>query len=110
MAEQISLEKTQLELELTQVKQQLERQQDRIKVMIEEHLEKTEQVRQNTERRCREEHSAIRTQSEEHAGQLAQLTAELDRSHRKEMDLKKHLSDQKRISDKGMYEIQILYL
>ena len=31
MAEQISLEKTQLELELAQVKQQLERQQDRIK-------------------------------------------------------------------------------
>ena len=47
--------------------------------MIEEHLENTEKVRQNTERRCREEHAAIRHQSEEHAGQLAQLPAELER-------------------------------
>ena len=71
--------------------------------MIEEHLENTEKVRQNTERRCREEHAAIRHQSEEHAGQLAQLTAELERSQRKEMDLKKQLGDQKNISDRGMY-------
>ena len=74
-----------------------------IKGMIEEHLENTEKVRQNTERRCREEHAAIRHQSEEHAGQLAQLTAELERSQRKEMDLKKQLGDQKNISDRGMY-------
>ena len=76
--------------------------------MIEEHLENTEKVRQNTERRCREEHAAIRHQSEEHAGQLAQLTAELERGQRKEMDLKKQISDQKNISDRGMYIVLIL--
>ena len=79
-----------------------------IKGMIEEHLENTEKVRQNTERRCREEHAAIRHQSEEHAGQLAQLTAELERSQRKEMDLKKQISDQKNIGDRGMYIVLIL--
>ena len=77
--------------------------------MIEEHLVKTEEVRQNTERRCREEHSAIRHQSEEHAGQLAQLTAELERSHRREIDVKKQLSDQKTISDKGII-VDLIYL
>ena len=76
--------------------------------MIEDHLENTEKVRQNTERRCREEHAAIRHQSEEHAGQLAQLTAELERGQRKEMDLKKQISDQKNISDRGMYIVLIL--
>jgi hypothetical protein len=79
-----------------------------IKGMIEEHLENTEKVRQNTERRCREEHAAIRHQSEEHAGQLAQLTAELERSQRKEMDLKKQIGDLKNISDRGMYIVLIL--
>lgn len=104
MAEQISMEKSQLEHELNQAKQQLDRQQDRIKDMIEEHLDKIEETRQKTELRCRDEYAAVRQQTEHHVGQLTQLSSELERSHRKEADLKKQLNDQKNLADKVQEE------
>lgn len=119
MAEQISMEKTQLDLELTQVKQQLERQQERIKGLIEENLNKIEEVRLSTEKRCREEHLAIRQQAEDHVGQIAALTAELERSQRKEIESKRQLNDQKNLSNKvqeeydtriGQLQMEIIHL
>ena len=61
MAEQISLEKTQLDLELNQLKQQLDRQQERMKSVIEEQLDKIDEVRVQTEQRCRQEYAAVST-------------------------------------------------
>ena len=63
MAEQISLEKTQLDLELNQLKQQLDRQQERMKSVIEEQLDKIDEVRVQTEQRCRQEYAAVSTYS-----------------------------------------------
>lgn len=100
VAEQISMEKSQLEMELTQVKQQLDRQQERIKSMIEEHLDKIDEVRKVTEQRCRDEYTAIREQADQNAGQMAELSTELERSHRKETDLKKQLNEIRHMNDK----------
>jgi chromosome segregation ATPase len=99
MAEQISLEKTQLEHELGQVKQQLDRQQERIRNMIEENLDKIEHVRLETESRSRDEYSSLRQQTEQHAGQLGQLTTELEHCQRKETELRRQLKDQKSLTD-----------
>lgn len=112
MAEQISLEKTQLELELNQVKQQLDRQQERVKAIIEEQLDKVEEVRLKTEQRCREEYAAVRDQADQHAGQLAQLTADLEHCQRKETELKRQMRDQKALSDRVQddYETRIGHL
>ncbi len=104
MAEQISMEKVQVEMELDQVKQQLERQQKRIKDMVEEHLDKIDQVRGATEKRCRDEFAAMSDQAEQHASQVAHLAAELERSQRKELDLRKQMSELKILGDKVQEE------
>ena len=100
MAEQISMEKAQLEMELNQAKQQLERQQERMKAMLEEHFEKVDETRKIAEQRCQEEFSVIRQQAEEHASQLAQLSTDLERSHRKEQELRRQLNEEKSMSEK----------
>ncbi len=100
MAEQISMEKTQLDMELNQSKVQLDRQQERIRNLIEEQVEKVEEVRQLTEQRCQEEFAALRQQAEVHAGQLGHLTAELDQSQRREVELRRQLKEQKTVTDK----------
>ena len=104
MAEQISLEKSQLDMELGQAKQQLERQQDRMKTMLEEHFEKVEETRKVAEQRCQEELSVIRQQAEEHASQLVQLSTDLERSHRKEQELRRQLNEEKSMSDRMQEE------
>ena len=100
MAEQISLEKTQLDMELGQAKQQLERQGDRMKSLVEDHFEKLQETRKSAEERCKEEMALIKIEAEEHANQLVQLNGELERSRRKEQELRRQLSEQKSLSDR----------
>ena len=100
MAEQISLEKTQLEMELGQAKQHQERQQERIKSLLEDHLDKLEETRRVAEEKGQEELATVRQQADEHANQLVQLSSELERSHRKEQDLRRQLNEQKTLSDR----------
>ena len=100
MAEQMTLEKAQIEMELAQTKQQLERQQDRTKSMLEDHFAKVEETRKTAEQRCQEELGVIRLQAEETASQLVQLSTELERSHRKEHDLRRQLNEEKNLSEK----------
>ena len=100
MAEQISLEKSQLDMELGQAKQQLERQGERMKSLVDDHFEKLEETRKVAEDRCKEELALIKIEAEEHANQFVQLNAELERSRRKEQELRRQLSEQKSLSDR----------
>ena len=51
----------------------LDRQQERMKAVIEEQLDKVEEIRIQTEERCRNEYSAILNQSDEHSGQIGRV-------------------------------------
>ena len=109
MAEQISLEKTQLELEMNQSKQQLDRQQERMKNLIEEQLDKVEEVRVQTEQRCRNEYSAILSQSDENSGQIARLTTELEQCQKRESESKRQINERKILANQVQedYETRI---
>lgn len=106
IAEQVRMEKAQLEMEVGQAKLQVERQQERIRGLIEEQVAKVEETRHLTEHRCHEDLVVLQRQVDGQSGQVGHLTVELEQSRRQEAELRGQLKDRQSLVEQVQEEAE----
>lgn len=92
-AEQARMEKHELEFEIEQLKMQIDRQQVRIRGLIEDQATKIEEERIIIDRRFQDQLRQVREEAEAQAGEIGRLIAELERHQRLEGELRRQLKD-----------------
>ena len=114
VAEQIKQHKSEAEFEVGQLRGQVERQQVRIRGLIEEQVAKVEEERQTIERRFRDSLEQSRTDIQRVQGENVRLTTTLDKVTRQEAEVRGVLEEKERIlarvkeeTDKRVGELQL---
>ena len=99
VGEQLRMEKTELEYEITQLNLQNERQQSRIRSLIEEQVDKINEERKSVEKRSQEHVKSLREDASKQAEELGKTVTELERQKRVEMELRRQIADRDKILD-----------
>ena len=114
VAEQIKQQKTEAEFEVGQLRGQVERQQVRIRGLIEEQVAKVEEERQNIERRFRDSLEQSKADIQRVQGENLKLNTALDKVTRQEAEVRGHLEERERTltrvkeeTDKRVGELQL---
>ena len=114
VAEQIKQHKSEAEFEVGQLRGQVERQQVRIRGLIEEQVNKIEEERQNIERRFRDSLEQSKTDIQRVQGENVKLHTALDKMTRQEAEVRGVLEEKERIltrvkeeTDKRVGELQL---
>ena len=106
VAEQLGAAKAEAEFEAAQLRSQVERQQGRIRGLIEEQCSKVEEERAGMERRWREQVEAGRREAASLREEASRASRELERLVRAEVDLKKVAEDRERTLAKVRAEME----
>ena len=96
VAEQIKQQKTEAEFEVSQLSSQVERQQLRIRTLIEEQVTKVEEERVSIERRYKDVIEDSKQELDLAHQETVRLTSSLEKTSRSESDLKRQLEDKER--------------
>ena len=93
VAEQLRLERTDLEYEIGQLKMQVDRMQVRIHAMVEEQGQAVEKERVIIEKHFQSQAEHLKEEMDKQAAELGRLSAELDQRQRVEQDLLRQLQE-----------------
>ena len=114
VAEQIKQHKTEAEFEVGQLRGQVERQQVRIRGLIEEQVAKVEEERRNIERRFRDSLEQSKADIQRVQGENLKLSTALDKVTRQEAEVRGNLEEKERTlarvkeeTDKRVGELQL---
>ena len=99
VAEQLRMEKTEMEYEIGQLKLQIERQQARIRVLIEEQVVKIDEEREIIEHRSQNQVKMVREELSKQSEEIGKMTSEVERQQRAEMELRRQVQDRDKIID-----------
>ena len=106
VAEQLRMEKSEVEYELDQMKLQIDRQQGRIRALIEEQVTKTEEERAMVEKRCHEQIQSVKDDASKHIEEIARLSTQVEHLRRMESELNRQLQDRENIADELRQEME----
>ena len=106
VAEQLGAAKAEAEFEAAQLRSQVERQQGRIRGLIEEQCAKVEEERAGMERRWREQVEASRREAASLREEASRTSRELERLTRAEVELKQVAEDRERTLAKVRGEME----
>jgi len=98
-AEQLKMEKGEREYELSQAKVTVERQQGRIRALIDEAAAKGDEEREAAEKRGQEALRAARDEIAKHIEELASFQTKVDALQRSENDLRRQVEDRDRLME-----------
>lgn len=93
VAEQLRMEKSEMEYEISQMKMQVERQQGKIRSLIEEQVTKIDEERALMEKRSQDQIKVMRDESNKHLEEIGKLTSEVDHCQRVESELRREIKE-----------------
>lgn len=105
-AEQLRMEKSELEYEIEQLKLQVERQQTRIRTLIEEQVVKMDEEREIVEKRAQDQVRMVREELRGQVEEVGRLSAEVEKSQRHEMDLKRQMEDKESLAESVRQDLE----
>uniref|UniRef100_A0A0K2TDK5 Uncharacterized protein n=1 Tax=Lepeophtheirus salmonis TaxID=72036 RepID=A0A0K2TDK5_LEPSM len=114
VAEQVRLEKTDLEFEIGQLKLQIERQQARIRSLIEEQVIKSEEERNFAEKKYKNQLTQIKEEFQAQVGESSRIISENEKLKNTQNELGKNLEDRDKLiqnlrseNDKRIADLQL---
>ncbi len=112
-AEQLKMEKTELEYESSQLKLQMDRQQVRIRVLFEEQMAKVDEERSAAERRGQEQLKLVKEEQAKMLEESVRLSTQVEQLQRTETELRRQVEDRdhlmgdvKRETEKRLGQLQ----